>query len=273
MLILIKKINMIYQIKKRLFQYHFTTLIVSYIYMFLDRILFKSKSKIYKNNGFWLHKTKFGLIPYFHPLFMSKIRIYENNDYFFKFYKLKKKDVVLEFGSGIGNETLYISKKIGNQGKVFAFEPNNQIFNLLNATQKINNLKNVITLQAGLYKKNSKIGFDSNNIENWISGKLNSVNKKNLIQTYSLDCIVKKFKLKKINFCKMNIEGAERYIVNSSNQFFKICQNIVISCHDFMGFKTYDLVKNFLKKKNYYIYNIKKNNIIWKNYYIFAKKN
>lgn len=264
---------MISIIKKVFIKFHITNFLLSYLYMFLDRIMYRSKSKIFNEENLWFHESQFGLIPYFHPLFKSKIRLEENNNFFFKYYNLKEGDIILEFGSGIGNEALFISKKIGNTGKIISFEPNKEIFNLLKITKKINNLQNLIISQSCLYEEDTKIGFEDKHIEDWLGGKIDKNNLKNSVDAYTLDSIVQKYQLKKITLCKMNIEGAEKYILKSSDEFFNICENLVISCHDFIGINTYEMLVNFLKDKNYFIYNNKNYNENWKNFYIFAKKN
>jgi|TARA_B100001964_G_C14228430_1_gene598857 hypothetical protein len=81
--------------------------------------------------------------------------------------------------------------------------------------------------------------------------------------------------LKKINFCKINIEGAEKFIKENSDNFFNICENISIECHDFLEgeeYKTFELVKSFLKTKSYNINYSKKNKYPWDKYFIYDSK-
>ena len=80
--------------------------------------------------------------------------------------------------------------------------------------------------------------------------------------------------------CKINIEGAERFIVNDSSKFFTICENIAIECHDFFKGKenpeeymTYDLVKNFLISKNFNIKKSHRNKLDLDEFFIHASKN
>ena len=57
--------------------------------------------------------------------------------------------------------------------------------------------------------------------------------------------------------------------------FFDLCKNIVIECHDFMQeneYKTFELVKKFLKQKGYVVSFSKRNKYPWDKYYVYAQK-
>ena len=97
-------------------------------------IAYKHNIKIYKNNKYWIHKTSIGLIPSNKPILNPEDYVKQNFEIFFEKYTPKEKDVVIEFGSGIGCETLYISKKIGENGKIYAIEPFLKVFNYLQKT-------------------------------------------------------------------------------------------------------------------------------------------
>ena len=267
-------INSILQnIKKIILRYNLSTLLLSKIYVIYNNVKNNNKIKIWKNDNYWIHLTSNGLIPYTHPLFDPEKYVTENFEIFFTYYCPKKNDVVLELGSGIGNETLYISKLIGDGGKIYSVEPFDSIFKLLKKTIEINDLENVQLINKALYKENSYIGFSSEK-ENWLGGKID-INSKNKIETLTLDGFVKENNIKKINFCKINIEGAEKYIIEDSEEFFKICDNLSIECHDFLkveDYKTYELVKNFLIQKNYTIRNCKRIKNPADEFFIFASK-
>lgn len=269
------KMSVLRNIKNHLLIFKFSSQLISQIYT-LKNLFFYGKLiviKPYKN--FYLHFTNYGIIPYFHPLSNAEKYLKENYKNFFLYYQLKNKDLVVEFGSGIGTEALVISKKIGKMGKIFCFEPNTEIFELLKLNKKQNKLYNSKLFKSAIYKKKTFIGFD-NRQQDWIGGNIN-INSKKKINSTTLNEFIKNEKIKKINFCKINIEGAEKYIIHNSDKFFKICENIAIECHDFLNkpeFKTKKLIKNFLKKKGYKIFNPNKNRYInfYTKYYIYAKK-
>ena len=74
--------------------------------------------------------------------------------------------------AGIGSETLYISKLIGEKGAIISVEPFKNVYDILSNNIKINNLNNVTLIRKALYKSKSNIGFSSDP-SNWLGGKIN----------------------------------------------------------------------------------------------------
>jgi FkbM family methyltransferase len=259
--------------KKNILKYKFSTYILSLFYVGYNNLTRKHKIKIRKENNYWVHLTTNGLIPYTHPLFNPEKYSSENFEVFFEHYMPKKDDIILELGSGIGNETLFISKLIGEKGKIYSLEPFESIFNLLKETVSINNLKNVKIINKALYKEKTKIGFSSDQ-GNWLGGKID-LNSKSLIETITLNNFIEENNIDIVNFCKINIEGAERYILNNSDKFFNVCQNLSIECHDFLEgneYKTHNMVKDFLISKKFKILKNIRNKKPWDKYFIYASK-
>ena len=71
--------------------------------------------------------------------------------------EIKKGNVVLDIGAHIGYYTLIAAKLVGENGKVFAFEPEPTNFNLLERNVKANGYKNVILVQKAVSNKTGKI--------------------------------------------------------------------------------------------------------------------
>ena len=125
----------------------------------------------------WIHQTSHGLLANDFPIFKPDQYIKENYQIFFENYLPKKNDIVVELGSGTGNETLYISNLVGPKGKIVAVEPFEDVFNLLRKTIQINNLQNVSLINKAIYRSNTEIGFSSDK-KNWLGGKIDLTSKK-----------------------------------------------------------------------------------------------
>jgi FkbM family methyltransferase len=119
-------------------------------------------------------------------------------------------DVVLDIGANIGYFTLLFSRLVGPSGKVYSFEPEPENFSLLKKNVELNNYKNIILIQKAVSNENRKIKlflsmnnegdhqiYDSGENRNFIE-----------IDSIRLDDYFKNFE-KKINFIKMDIQGAE----------------------------------------------------------------
>ena len=102
--------------------------------------------------------------------------------------EIKKDNVVLDIGAFIGYYTLIFAKLVGDQGKVFAFEPDSKSFDLLKKNVQLNGYKNVILEQKAVSNKNEK------KIE---------------VENICLDDYFKDYD-GKIDFIKIDIEGAEK---------------------------------------------------------------
>lgn len=127
----------------------------------------------------------------------------ENIGYFHE-YKLKKGDVVVDIGAFDGVFTVQASKLVGPKGCVLAFEPIEKNYNMLLENIKLNGLKNIIPIKKGLYSSEKKLRFDDAGDASQIveSGGIE-------ISVTTLDKELKWLDISKINFLKMDIEGAE----------------------------------------------------------------
>lgn len=66
----------------------------------------------------------------------------------------KKGNTIIDVGANIGYYTVLLADKVGKSGKVYAFEPDKVNFEILKKNIEVNNLKNVIVVNAGVGSKN-----------------------------------------------------------------------------------------------------------------------
>jgi FkbM family methyltransferase len=59
-------------------------------------------------------------------------------------------DVVLDVGANIGAHTLFLAKKVGPGGRVYAFEPQRIVFQTLCANMALNSILNTVCMQTAL---------------------------------------------------------------------------------------------------------------------------
>jgi len=126
--------------------------------------------------------------------------------------KLKKKDVVYDLGAFNGRHTLLYSRAVGSKGLVVSVEPSYiNYVKLLHAITEYR-LTNVVALNVGILDES---GRDMFNITEDYDGAANTfftdvnIAKKQLTPIMTLDQITDILKVKKINFIKSDIEGAE----------------------------------------------------------------
>lgn len=119
---------------------------------------------------------------------------------------VKEGMTVVDGGGNIGYYTLIMSKLVGKNGKVYTFEPDPMNFEYLKKNVETNSLENVILVKKGLSDKNSRekmSRFKGN------AGGSTIVNYQNS-NYFEIECVsLDDFTNEKIDFIKMDIEGAE----------------------------------------------------------------
>jgi len=161
-------------------------------------------------------------------------------------YKLKPNDIIFDLGAYHGLYSFY-AVSLQKNITVYAFEPDKKNFKILKQNIINNNLKNIIPINKAIYNKKGKVSFTEQGMGSMIddSGKIE-------IETTTIKSIMNKYKIKKINFIKMDVEGAELEIVDD---FFKNnlpCTNFAIaSYHIVNNEKTHIKLEQMLKKNKY----------------------
>jgi len=210
-----------------------------------------------------------------------KIR-FGNNFFFFTFFPnnqidggrgillyKEKIEPLMEFGSSLISDNSTIIDGGANQGiysmafacvskknKIFAIEPFKYCHKIINYNKKINKFNNIKIIKKVLSNNVSSYKLDySNNIGtssiiyNWGGKKILN------IKSTTIDIIKKKYKLKKIDVIKLDIEGAEVLALQGALKTIKRFKpKIIMECNKIQFKKI-----SFLKKFGYrsYLYNQK----------------
>ena len=166
-----------------------------------------------------LHKHDLKKIGYDSQIYFSSMGVAV--DFIIEQYSYKKNnlnlihaekgDNVLDIGGCWGDTAIYFANKVGEKGHVYSFEfiPNNIVVHQYNS--KINpNISNRITLvkQPVWEQSDIEVYFKDNGPGSFLSFKSFS-NQNGFVKTISIDDFVEKNNIEKIDFIKMDIEGAE----------------------------------------------------------------
>ncbi len=143
--------------------------------------------------------------------------------------KIKKGDVVLDIGANIGYYTLIFARIVGENGKVFAFEPDPTNFSLLKKNVEINGYKNVELMQKAVSNKTEKIKLYLSRDNSGDHRIYDSSDGRQSIEIESirLDDYFKDYN-GAINFIKMDIQGAEGGVVQGMSNLLGKQKNITI---------------------------------------------
>ena len=110
---------------------------------------------------------------------------------------------------------LYFSKKVGENGKIFSIESDPRVYEVLKEIVILINLKNVYLINNFFYKKNNiEVKSRLLPLNNWMSNSINSLEGEIFkSKTVTIDSVIKKFNINKINFAKFNIEGVKKFAI------------------------------------------------------------
>ena len=191
---------------------------------------------------------------YFYPLY---IRLWAE-----RFYKVKKGQTIVDAGAYLGGFALYAAKKVGETGKVIAFEPDPNNLKILKSNIKKSGLRNIILIKRALGNIVKKVELES---ADHFSSVIIKTFKNPIfeVKQTTLDKELKELGIKKVHLIKMNIEGAEIDAINGAKQTLINTEYIAISCHIVNGKNTANKIEPLLKKAGFRMKILKRKGIIF----------
>ncbi len=210
--------------------------------------------KILFDDGVWMHQTSRGYFAYPKPV--ARLDMSQNDErarwHFLWGYQPQEGDVVLDIGAGVGEEALLFSREVGERGKVICVEAHPKAYRCLQKLVAYNRLANVTLLHQAVAEPSCamvKIKDSDEYLTNRI-GDAAGIR----VKATTVDAIHQTLGLGRINFLKMNIEGAERLAIQGMSGILRSTEVLCISCHDFQAdqtgdefFRTKALVMDFLQ--------------------------
>lgn len=175
-------------------------------------------------------------------------------------YKVRKGDTIVDIGAGLGEEALVLADRVGKEGKVYSIEANPVVFRILEEVIRLNGFRNTELLNLGINFEDAPIHI-SDNDESYMTGFVENKNKATTatVEGLRFDSFVKKFGIKRIDLLKCNIEGAERFVVDTiGTEVLPMIRNVAIACHDFRYpenqnefFVTKQYIINYLRENSF----------------------
>jgi len=181
---------------------------------------------------------------------------------------IKKNWTCFDVGANIGYYTLLLAN-LAPKGKVYAFEPIPLSHYLLKANLTLNNFTNVVANNIALGDKNEKATFvlpEDSGFASFRDTKRKIVKEKITVSVQTLDSYVKHLKIKRIDFVKIDVEGAERLVLQGAKNILeKIKPKILlIELYD-LNLNVYnesvESIVKFLRKYNYLPYKLEKDKL------------
>lgn len=185
-------------------------------------------------------------------------------------FEIKNNDVVIDIGAHIGLFALF-SFQFCKNGKIYCFEPVKENFDLLKANLELNNIRNVVAVNAAVSASTGTVTVYLNEDEAGHSMYVTG-SKQIQVKSFSLQDIFDSNKLERCNFLKIDCEGEEYEIINSlPDSYFDKINKICIEYH-FVDTKP-QLLQDMTKKLKSLSYTVTTRNILSSIGFLYAKKN
>jgi FkbM family methyltransferase len=167
----------------------------------------------------------------------SFIFIYEEifRKQIYKFKCEHANPIIIDAGANIGLAILYFKKLFPN-ANITAFEPDENVFQVLQKNMDSFGFKDVNLIKKGLWTEETELSF---NAEGADAGRIltsQQDTKVIKIQTVKLSDYLKN---NKIDLLKIDIEGAEFEVLKEAEAYLKNVQNMFVEYHSFVGKEQY----------------------------------
>jgi FkbM family methyltransferase len=181
----------------------------------------------------------------------------EATDYWFHVYQPAPGDVIVDVGAGRGEDVLAFSAAVGPAGRVIAVEADPASFELLARFCVANGLANVHCVQAAITDRPGTVHIETGG--QWERRSIVSRTERSMtvpVAGLTLDGLCESLNLARIDFLKMNIEGAERPALEGMDRTVEKLRYACIAGHDFRAdagdgehYRTAGAVTEFLRRK------------------------
>lgn len=165
-----------------------------------------------------------------------------------RYFKVEKNEIVLDIGAYVGSFTLAVARRAK---KILAIEPDSKNYTCLQ--KNVSKFANVQTVKKGVWnsKKKLKLYLDSQYpVAN--SVVIPSGNNFIEIEVDTLDNLTSALGINKVDFIKMNVEGAELEVLEGAERVLKSTKKMVIDAHHIRdGEETASRVCQFLEAKGF----------------------
>jgi FkbM family methyltransferase len=251
-----KETPFVFRTLKKIQRYHKSLkswqLVKLLFFIALTKIFAKHLAKIF---AAW-PVQKFTLAGYPHPVFIrpgtTDIEVMQqvllDNEYDFKMPVVPR--VIVDAGANIGLAAVYFAKVFPN-ATIIAIEPDRSNYDLI--VRNTEGYQQIKALQMALWNSDGEINiFDPHGGHcGFRTGEGNAGSIEAVAKTpaITVDSLMRKYGFEKIELLKLDIEGAEREVLNSSSGWINQVDVIMVELHDYFqagcGEAFYKATENF----------------------------
>ena len=173
-----------------------------------------------------------------------------------KYFIPKEGDTVVDVGAHIGLYSLIAAKRVGTSGKVIAIEPDPENFKILKKNILLNQLTNVEAVECAVYSTREKLKLFLPELEQGrtifntvMQDRARTSNNFLEVEANTLDNILIENNVQRVNYLKIDVEGAELEVLKGAVNTLSSNKNItlIIEIH---GIEIYVELMHYLKTHN-----------------------
>jgi FkbM family methyltransferase len=144
----------------------------------------------------------------------------------FAFYEgfLKPGMTVVDAGANIGLHTLFFAKRVGPEGRVYAFEPGQSAFGRLQSHVERNQIANVRCFHCALGASEGVVSITENckdNSRNFVVETSSGTAGARSVSLRCLDRVLKEEGVARIDFLKIDVEGFEPQVLKGASSYLR----------------------------------------------------
>jgi FkbM family methyltransferase len=144
---------------------------------------------------------------------------------------LQPSDVFVDVGANVGEITLFAAKR-SPLGKVLSFEPLSSAYRQLQENIALNSFENILTFDIALSDSSGQVPLYTSNLEEWHLGSMFQSSSRakaaQTIRTERFDEVFSKTGLERLNAMKLDVEGAEIFVLKGAEEALREYKPILI---------------------------------------------
>jgi FkbM family methyltransferase len=153
--------------------------------------------------------------------------IFENEVY--KFKSNSETPFIIDGGANIGLSTIYL-KNLYPNARIIAFEPDENLYQVIQRNLSNFGIADVEVHKAALWSENTDLTFMAEGAD---SGRVVNTGEAKTVKVKAVR--LKDFLTQKIDFLKLDIEGAELEVLEDCADMLKNVENLFVEYHSFVG--------------------------------------
>lgn len=185
-------------------------------------------------------------------------------------------DVVMDVGSGVGNELLQFATSVGPSGIVVGVEADSYAIFASRILMEASGCTSVVLRQEAIHSSLKTIRLSQDSPAGISNSTIRDDGEGIEVSAVRLDELLTSLGIERVSLMKINIEGAELDALHSLGSRIHDVDNFCISCHDFLELeetRTFSRVTSYLED---YGFRVERHPEVadepWKSWYVYASR-